>query len=143
MRAGLQKLSGMGVGCTFLAVCAALVLVPALVVAGPDGAQRSKEAYVSLLYGDAFLLGIRVLGQSLRETGTERCVYVKSAGPAAALRRACTSSGGGVYCFFLTHCVSSMLPRDLLAVTVGAHVSQSAKNTLRSDGWIVQEVRGV
>lgn len=37
----------------------------------------------------------------------------------------------------------STLPRDLLAVTVGAHVSQSAKNTLRSDGWIVQEVRDV
>lgn len=89
MRAGLQKLSGMGLGCTFLTVCAALVLVPALVVAGPDGAQRSKEAYVSLLYGDAFLLGIRVLGQSLRETGTERYVSFKSAGPARALRRAC------------------------------------------------------
>lgn len=106
MRAGLQKLSGMGLGCTFLTVCAALVLVPALVVAGPEGAQRSKEAYVSLLYGDAFLLGIRVLGQSLRETGTERCVCIQSAGPATALRRAFTSLGGGVVglVIFLTHC---------------------------------------
>jgi hypothetical protein len=29
----------------------------------------NKEAYVSLLYGDDFLTGIRVLGQSLKETG--------------------------------------------------------------------------
>jgi hypothetical protein len=32
-----------------------------------SGANR--EAYVSLLYGDDFLTGIRVLGQSLKETG--------------------------------------------------------------------------
>ena len=30
------------------------------------------QAYVSLLYSDSFVLGLRVLGQSLRETGTER-----------------------------------------------------------------------
>ena len=30
------------------------------------------QAYASLLYSDNFLLGIRVLGQSLRETGTTR-----------------------------------------------------------------------
>lgn len=30
------------------------------------------QAYASLLYSDDFLLGIRVLGQSLRETGTTR-----------------------------------------------------------------------
>lgn len=33
-----------------------------------------RQAYATLLYGDAFLLGVRVLGQSLRETGTDRCV---------------------------------------------------------------------
>jgi len=31
-----------------------------------------KEAYVTLLYGEDFFLGVRVLGQSLRETGTTR-----------------------------------------------------------------------
>ena len=31
-----------------------------------------REAYVTLLYGEDFLLGVRVLGQSLRETGTTR-----------------------------------------------------------------------
>lgn len=31
-----------------------------------------SQAYVSLLYSDSFVLGLRVLGQSLRETGTER-----------------------------------------------------------------------
>lgn len=35
--------------------------------------SRTKEAYVTLLYGDSFLLGVRVLGQSLRQTGTTRC----------------------------------------------------------------------
>lgn len=34
-----------------------------------------REAYVTLLYGEPFLLGVRVLGQSLRETGTTRYVY--------------------------------------------------------------------
>lgn len=31
-----------------------------------------RQAYVTLLYGEAFMLGVRVLGQSLRETGTTR-----------------------------------------------------------------------
>ena len=35
----------------------------------------SEEAYVTLLYG-SFLLGVRVLGQSLRESGTERDLVV-------------------------------------------------------------------
>ena len=45
-----------------------------------QGSEHSeREAYVSLLYGD-FTLGLRVLGQSLRESGTNRdyialCMY--------------------------------------------------------------------
>lgn len=35
--------------------------------------SSGREAYVTLLYGEDFLLGVRVLGQSLRETGTTRC----------------------------------------------------------------------
>lgn len=38
--------------------------------------QPGKEAYVTLLYGDEFLLGVRVLGQSLRDTGTQRDMVV-------------------------------------------------------------------
>lgn len=34
--------------------------------------KTAKEAYATLLYSDDFLLGVRVLGQSLRETGTTR-----------------------------------------------------------------------
>lgn len=34
------------------------------------GSESSKEAYVTLLYGDEFLLGVRVLGKSIRETGS-------------------------------------------------------------------------
>mmetsp|Transcript_7207 Transcript_7207/g.44844 ORF Transcript_7207/g.44844 Transcript_7207/m.44844 type:complete len:557 (-) Transcript_7207:420-2090(-) len=32
----------------------------------------TEEAYTTLLYGDSFLLGVRVLGQSIRETGTRK-----------------------------------------------------------------------
>ncbi|GBG68529.1 hypothetical protein CBR_g3073 [Chara braunii] len=38
--------------------------------------SQSKRAYVTLLYGDEFLLGVRVLGQSLRETGTTKDMVV-------------------------------------------------------------------
>ncbi|KAJ0261162.1 Inositol phosphorylceramide glucuronosyltransferase 1 [Hirschfeldia incana] len=34
--------------------------------------SRSKEAYVTLLYGDEFLLGVRVLGKSIRDTGSHK-----------------------------------------------------------------------
>jgi hypothetical protein len=33
----------------------------------------TNEAYATLLYGDAFLLAVRVLGQSLTDTGSTRC----------------------------------------------------------------------
>ena len=36
-----------------------------------DSSDGEREAYVALLYGD-FVLGLRVLGQSLRESGTTR-----------------------------------------------------------------------
>ena len=32
----------------------------------------SDEAYVTLLYGDEFLLGVRVLGKSIRDTGSRK-----------------------------------------------------------------------
>ena len=37
-----------------------------------EEAETSRDAYVTLLYGGGFLLGARVLGQSLRVTGTTR-----------------------------------------------------------------------
>ena len=37
----------------------------------PSSPKKSKEAYVTVQYG-GFFLGLRVLGQSLRESGTER-----------------------------------------------------------------------
>ncbi|CAM9000915.1 unnamed protein product [Rhodiola kirilowii] len=36
------------------------------------GSQSSEEAYVTLLYGDEFLLGVRVLGKSIRDTGSKK-----------------------------------------------------------------------
>ncbi|VFQ84957.1 unnamed protein product [Cuscuta campestris] len=41
-------------------------------VSGEPRSQSSKEAYVTLLYGDEFLLGVRVLGKSIRDTGTTK-----------------------------------------------------------------------
>ncbi|KAM7532208.1 hypothetical protein LguiB_035618 [Lonicera macranthoides] len=40
--------------------------------AGALGSKSSKEAYVTLLYGDEFLLGVRVLGKSIRDTGSTK-----------------------------------------------------------------------
>ncbi|XP_042049732.1 inositol phosphorylceramide glucuronosyltransferase 1-like isoform X1 [Salvia splendens] len=39
---------------------------------GALGSQNSEEAYVTLLYGDEFLLGIRVLGKSIRDSGSTK-----------------------------------------------------------------------
>eukprot|EP01018_Ginkgo_biloba_P011037 Gb_18517 [translate_table: standard] len=38
--------------------------------------QQTSEAYVTLLYGDEFLLGVRVLGKSIRDTGTSKDMVV-------------------------------------------------------------------
>lgn len=35
-----------------------------------------SEAYVTLLYGDEFLLGVRVLGKSIRDTGSSKEMLV-------------------------------------------------------------------
>lgn len=40
------------------------------------GSERSDVAYVTLLYGDEFLLGIRVLGKSIRDTGSIKDMVV-------------------------------------------------------------------
>ncbi|KAF7805221.1 inositol phosphorylceramide glucuronosyltransferase 1 [Senna tora] len=38
--------------------------------------RRTDEAYVTLLYGDEFLLGVRVLGKSIRDTGSTKDMVV-------------------------------------------------------------------
>ncbi|KAH9323004.1 hypothetical protein KI387_017643 [Taxus chinensis] len=38
--------------------------------------QKTSEAYVTLLYGDEFVLGVRVLGKSIRNTGTTKDMVV-------------------------------------------------------------------
>ncbi|KAE8009983.1 hypothetical protein FH972_006383 [Carpinus fangiana] len=40
------------------------------------GSQSSGEAYATLLYGDEFLLGVRVLGKSIRDTGSKKDMVV-------------------------------------------------------------------
>ncbi|CAI9091477.1 OLC1v1026517C1 [Oldenlandia corymbosa var. corymbosa] len=41
-----------------------------------DSRSSSSEAYVTLLYGDEFLLGVRVLGKSIRDTGSSKDMVV-------------------------------------------------------------------
>ncbi|KAF8053272.1 hypothetical protein N665_1437s0008 [Sinapis alba] len=43
---------------------------------GSFGSVSTKEAYVTLLYGDEFLLGVRVLGKSIRDTGSHKDMVV-------------------------------------------------------------------
>lgn len=38
--------------------------------------ERTDVAYVTLLYGDEFLLGVRVLGKSIRDTGSNKDMVV-------------------------------------------------------------------
>jgi inositol phosphorylceramide glucuronosyltransferase 1 len=52
---------------------AVTLLMVALAALSTDGATvASDEAYVTLLYGDQFVLGARVLGKSIRDTGTTK-----------------------------------------------------------------------
>ncbi|KAJ6822325.1 LRR receptor-like serine/threonine-protein kinase ERECTA [Iris pallida] len=48
-----------------------LAVLLALVTAG-SGERSSPEAYVTLLYGDEFLLGVQILVGSIRDTGSEK-----------------------------------------------------------------------
>ncbi|KAL5990592.1 hypothetical protein ACLOJK_011494 [Asimina triloba] len=43
---------------------------------GVAGSLSKDEAYVTLLYGDEFLLGVRVLGKSIRDTGSTKDMVV-------------------------------------------------------------------
>ncbi|KDP23737.1 hypothetical protein JCGZ_23570 [Jatropha curcas] len=57
----------------------ALFIVVALVLIQSGASlrsQRTQQAYVTLLYGDEFLLGVRVLGKSIRDTGSTKDMVV-------------------------------------------------------------------
>lgn len=50
-----------------------LLLFSIALLKGSFGSESSKVgAYVTLLYGDEFLLGVRVLGKSIRDTGSHK-----------------------------------------------------------------------
>lgn len=65
----LRLVSRLGFGLIVL-----LLALNQFVQAAPS--ESSKEAYVTLLYGDEFLLGVRVLGKSIRDTRTSRDMVV-------------------------------------------------------------------
>ncbi|XVF30978.1 hypothetical protein REPUB_Repub16aG0105800 [Reevesia pubescens] len=53
-----------------------LITIQSKAVLGAKAQSSSKEAYVTLLYGDEFLLGVRVLGKSIRDTGSTKEMVV-------------------------------------------------------------------
>ncbi|KAK4353661.1 hypothetical protein RND71_025855 [Anisodus tanguticus] len=53
-----------------------LMFVSCIWVIGTIKAESSEEAYVTLLYGDEFLLGVRVLGKSIRDSGSTKDMIV-------------------------------------------------------------------
>lgn len=53
-----------------------LLLLLSIQFKGSFGSVSTKEAYVTLLYGDEFLLGVRVLGKSIRDTGSRKDMVV-------------------------------------------------------------------
>ncbi|KAL5207296.1 hypothetical protein ABZP36_031731 [Zizania latifolia] len=55
---------------------AAVLVAVAVLAAGTGAAAGAEEAYVTLLYGDEFVLGVRVLGKSIRDAGTRRDLVV-------------------------------------------------------------------
>ncbi|WOL16736.1 inositol phosphorylceramide glucuronosyltransferase 1-like [Canna indica] len=49
-----------------------LMMVLVILGAMDCGEAKTEDAYVTLLYGDEFLLGVRVLGKSIRDTGSTK-----------------------------------------------------------------------
>ena len=62
----------MSTTCRLGFICWVLIVSILLGFDGALGSQNSDEAYVTLLYGDEFLLGVRVLGKSIRDTGSNK-----------------------------------------------------------------------
>ena len=59
----------------FVLVILYLVWIPSNVVSGSLH-PTTDEAYVTLLYGDEFLLGVRVLGKSIKDTRSQKDMVV-------------------------------------------------------------------
>ncbi|KAL8166673.1 hypothetical protein V2J09_008172 [Rumex salicifolius] len=64
----MVKLSSLNLGLALIA----LVLLLTSPWVDAKRSQSTDQAYVTLLYGDEFLLGVRVLGKSIRDTGTDK-----------------------------------------------------------------------
>ena len=59
--------------------CAPATSTQALVVEASSAAEAAqREAFVTFVVSEDYVLGARVLGQSLRESGTQRCVLALS-----------------------------------------------------------------
>ncbi|XP_021283099.1 inositol phosphorylceramide glucuronosyltransferase 1 isoform X2 [Herrania umbratica] len=60
----------------WILILVVLVTIQCKAVLGAKAQSSSTEAYVTLLYGDEFLLGVRVLGKSIRDTGSTKDMVV-------------------------------------------------------------------
>lgn len=58
--------------CSWLFILLVLIQSAIEIQAYSSRSQTTEEAYVTLLYGDEFLLGVRVLGKSIRDTGSTK-----------------------------------------------------------------------
>ncbi|KAG5056200.1 hypothetical protein JHK85_008710 [Glycine max] len=79
--------------------------------------KKTDEAYVTLLYGDEFLLGVRVLGKSIRNTGSNKDMVVL------------VSDG-----------VSDYAKSLLRFVILTLYLVDLCLNFVKADGWIVEMI---
>ncbi|KAL9247998.1 hypothetical protein vseg_021365 [Gypsophila vaccaria] len=70
----MVKFRIMNKGCVLILLYVLLLQCLGVVVCRK--AQTTNEAYVTLLYGDEFVLGVRVLGRSIRDSGSSRDMVV-------------------------------------------------------------------
>ncbi|ONK54860.1 uncharacterized protein A4U43_UnF10400 [Asparagus officinalis] len=89
-----------------------------LALLGAASCERSEsEAYVTLLYGDEFLLGVRVLGKSIRDTGSKKTMVVLvSDGVSDYSKRLLTADGWKVELITLLANPNSIRPKRFWGV---------------------------
>ncbi len=84
---------------------------------------RRREAYVTFVAGEAFVLGARVLGRSLQETGTRRC-----------------ARNAALFAMRFTFNRARARARRALVCLVAGPLSRASTRALASSGWALARV---
>lgn len=105
-----------------------LLLISSILLVQSVGA--SNEAYVTLLYGDEFVLGVRVLGKSIRDTKSTKDMVVL------------VSDGVSDYSNHLLKVINIFLSCSKLLVLVlhGVFYIYKYMMVFQADGWIVEKI---